>query len=295
LKPPAFEYYDPRTTQEAIAHLARHGDSAKILAGGQSLMPMLNLRLVRPACLVDINPIAELAFIEERSGEFAIGATTRQRALERSKLVQSKCPLLHEALPNIAHFQIRNRGTLGGSLAHADPAAELPAVVTALRGTLVVRSERGERSIPADSFYVGYLTTALEPDELICEIRLPLQRGNTGVAFHEFSRRHGDFALAAVAACVAVDAKGRCLSARIVVAGVHGVPYRNASLEESLVGCRLTSAECEEAAQAIARDLDPQADLHASSEYRKELARVLVARALDEAATKARATLDGAR
>lgn len=288
MKPPAFEYLDPRTQEEALHELARRGDEVKILAGGQSLVPMLNLRLLRPTHLVDINRVAGLSFIEGRCDELVIGATTRQRAVEMSDLVREGCPLLHEAMPSIAHFQIRNRGTIGGSLSHADPAAELPAVVTALGGSLVIRSTRGERVVPAAEFYVGYLTTALQPDELLTKIRLPVQPRDTGVAFREFSRRHGDFALAAAAACVRTDARGNCVSARIVLAGVAGVPYANASVEKSLIGSPLAHADCEEAGRAIAADLDPQEDLHASSEYRRELAAVLAERALEEAAAKAR-------
>jgi carbon-monoxide dehydrogenase medium subunit len=288
VKPPAFEYLDPRTQEETLEALARLGEDAKILAGGQSLVPMLNLRLVRPAHLVDVNRVAGLAFIERRGDDLVIGATTRQRAVEMSGDVRDACPLLHETMPNIAHFQIRNRGTIGGSLSHADPAAELPAVITALGGTLVVRSARDERLVPADEFYVGYLTTALQPDELLVEIRLPVQPRDTGVAFREFSRRHGDFALAAAAACVRTDARGNCMSARVVLAGVAGVPHANASVEKALVGSPLTPADCEEAGRAIAAGLDPQQDLHASSEYRRELAAVLAARALEEAAARAR-------
>jgi len=295
VKPSSFEYLDPRTTEEALALLAEHGDAAKVLAGGQSLLPMLNLRLLRPSQLIDINRVSELSYIESRGSELAIGAATRQRALERSALIRERCPLLLEAIPYIAHFQIRNRGTIGGSLSHADPAAELPAVVTALGGKVVLKSRDGERVVPAEEFYLGYLTTALRPDELMTEIRLPAQQTDVGVAFLEFSRRHGDFALAAVAACVTTEPNGACRSARIVVAGVDGVPYRNPTVEESLVGQPLTSATCEEVAQAIGRELSPQEDLHASSEYRRELATVLVARALGKAAAKAAQCHTGAR
>jgi carbon-monoxide dehydrogenase medium subunit len=284
VKPPAFEYFDPPTLEEAISLLGEHADSAKILAGGQSLVPMLNLRLLRPGILVDINRVAALSFIELRGGELVIGAATRQRAIERSALVRDKCPLLHAAMPFIAHFQIRNRGTIGGSLSHADPAAELPTVATALGGKLVLRSIRGERVVSANDFYTAYLTTAMEPDELMTEIRLPVQPAHTGVAFLEVARRHGDFALAAVAACVTVDAQGRCSSSRLVVAGVDGVPFQNPAVEKSLIGTRLTREDLEQASRLLVKDLKPQADLHASSDYRKNAAQVLAVRALEKAA-----------
>jgi CO/xanthine dehydrogenase FAD-binding subunit len=290
VKPPRSEYVDPHTTDEVLALLEEHGETAKILAGGQSLIPMLNLRLVRPSHLIDINRVPHLSFIELRGDELVIGAATRQRDLERSALVRERCPLMHKAMPYIAHFQIRNRGTIGGSLSHADPAAELPAVVTALKGTMVLRSRRGERVVPAGEFFLGYLTTAIRPDELLVEIRLPRHPAHVGAAFHEFSRRQGDFALAAAASCVALDRSGRCRSARVVVAGVAGIPYQNPAIEKQLIGSMLGSAECDEAARAFAADLQPQEDLHASSEYRKELAAVLVAQALQEAADQARST-----
>ncbi len=288
MKPPAFEYFDPRTPEEAIGLLGEHGDAAKILAGGQSLVPMLNLRLLRPGCLIDINAAAGLSFIEMKGEELAIGARTRQRAIERSALVREKCPLLHEAMPFIAHFQIRNRGTIGGSLSHADPAAELPAVVTALGGTLILRSVRGERAVKADDFHVAYLTTALEPDELLTEIRLPVQAPQTGSAFLEVSRRHGDFALAAVAAWVRLDKNGRCEAAKLVLAGVHGVPFQSAAAQASLIGTTLSPGDAAQASRLIATELDPQSDLHASSDYRRQAARVLAARALEQAASRAR-------
>lgn len=288
MKPPAFEYADPATVDEVMALLGEHGDSAKILAGGQSLMPMLNLRLLRPSFLVDINRTARLSFIEARGDELLIGAMTRQRTIETSGLVAENCPLLREAMPFIAHFQIRNRGTIGGSLSHADPAAELPTVVSALGGSVVLRSPRGERVLSADRFYTGYLSTALAPDELMTEIRLPFQRPGTGWAFTEVSRRHGDFALAAAAACIALDGKGRCTSARIVLAGVHAVPFRHPGGEKALVGTMLTKTDVEAASALLASELDPQTDLHASSHYRKQAARVLSVRAIQTAAARAR-------
>jgi CO/xanthine dehydrogenase FAD-binding subunit len=291
MKPPPFEYFDPETLEEAIALIGEHGDAGKILAGGQSLVPMLNLRLLRPNCLIDINRVAKLAFIEARDQEIAIGAGTRQRAIERSELVREKLPLLYEAMPFIAHFQIRNRGTIGGSLCHADPAAELPAVVNALGGKLSLESVRGERFLNADDFYTGYLSTALEPDEMLKEIRLPFQAPGMGWAFLEISRRHGDFALTAIAACVELDEAGDCRSARLFLAGVNDVPFRYPLAEEALVGTRITQSDIDSASQILITRLRPQSDLHASADYRKQAARVLAARALKKASARARARL----
>ena len=287
MKPPPFEYFAPRTLEEAITLIGEHGDAGKILAGGQSLVPMLNLRLLRPSCLIDINRVAELAFIESRDQEVVIGAGTRQRAIERSELVREKCPLLYEAMPFIAHFQIRNRGTIGGSLSHADPAAELPTVISALGGKLILRSVRGERTLNAREFYTGYLSTVLEQDEVLTEIRLPFQASGMGWAFLEISRRHGDFALTAVAAGVRLDQAGHCLSARLVLAGVNDVPFHYPPAEEALVGTRLTKMDIESASRILITELVPQSDLHASADYRKQAARVLAARALEKATARA--------
>jgi CO/xanthine dehydrogenase FAD-binding subunit len=291
MKPPAFEYFAPAAREEALSLLSQHGDSAKILAGGQSLVPMLNLRLLRPSCLVDINRVAGLSYIEERGDTLAIGARTRQRELERSELVRSRCPLLHETMPFIAHFQIRNRGTIGGSLSHADPAAELPVIVTALGGKLVLQSARGERVVAAADFYTGYLSTVLEPDELLTEIRLPFQcagKGGSGWAFDEVSRRYGDFALAASAAWVVLGKDGRCESAKVVLAGVHGMPYTSAQAEKALAGTKLSREDIAAACEMLVADLEPQEDLHASSEYRRHAARILAERTLNAAAARAR-------
>ena len=288
MKPPAFEYFAPGTRDEVLELLSRHGESAKILAGGQSLVPMLNLRLLRPACLVDINRVAGIAYIDERNGELAIGARTRQREIERSPLVRNKLPLLNEAMPFIAHFQIRNRGTIGGSLSHADPAAELPTLITALGGRMVIRSRRGERTVAAKEFYTGYLTTVLQPDELVTEVVIPFQAAGSGWAFSEVSRRHGDFALAAAAAWVTLTAEGRCRQARIVLAGVHGVPYTKAEFSEALAGTELKAKDIAGACDVLVDGLEPHADLHASAKYRKHAARVLSERTLTKAVSRAR-------
>jgi CO/xanthine dehydrogenase FAD-binding subunit len=288
MKPPRFEYLDPTTLPDALALLRAHGENAKILAGGQSLMPLLNLRLVRPQVLVDLNGIEALAYVRPHDGGLAIGALTRQRALERAALVRDRCPLLAMAVRFIGHAAIRNRGTIGGSLAHADPAAELPAVVAALGGALVLRSAAGERVVPADEFFVSYLTTAAAPDELLVEVRLPGAAARTGCAFQEVSRRHGDFALVGVAATVSLDEGGACTAASVALAGVGPKPLRVDHAARLLVGEKPDDRLLAEVGRRVSETLTPDADLHASAEYRKQVGGVLVRRALAEALARAR-------
>lgn len=288
MKPPRFEYLDPGTLDEALGLLKSHGDEAKVLAGGQSLVPLLNFRLARPQYLVDLNGIASLAYIRPWGGGLAMGAMTRQRAVERSALVKERCPLLDQAIGLIGHFQIRNRGTIGGTLAHADPAAEVPAVMTALGGELVVRSATGERVMRPEEFFVSYLTTALAPSELLVEVRLPAPAPRAGHAFLEISRRHGDFAMVGVAAAVTLDDAGVCTGAAVALAGVGPVPVRVDAAERVLVGARPDSGGFEEAARVVSASLRPDADLHASAEYRKHVGGVLTSRALSRAVARAR-------
>jgi CO/xanthine dehydrogenase FAD-binding subunit len=292
MKPPRFDYLVPRTIDEALGILAEHGEQAKVLAGGQSLVPLLNFRLVRPAHLVDLNEVPGLAGIRAEDGRLAIGAMTRQRAVESSGLVSERCPLLHEAMPLIGHVQIRNRGTIGGSLAHADPAAELPAVVAALEGEVVLQSARGRRVLSAADFFVGYLTTAAEPAELLVEVRLPVMPPRTGSAFLEVSRRHGDFALVGVAATVTLDGAGVCTAARVALTGVGPTPVVARDAVRALVGAPPSPEALEDVARRVAEALRPDSDLHASSEYRKHVGGVLARRALARAAARA---VDGAR
>jgi aerobic carbon-monoxide dehydrogenase medium subunit len=288
MKPPPFEYFDPQTVDEVVALLVEHGDGAKLLAGGQSLVPLLNFRLVRPQALVDVNAVSRLAYLDDRGDGLAIGALTRQRDAERSALVRDRCPLLAAALPFVGHAAIRNRGTIGGSLAHADPAAEVPTVVAALGGTLRARGPRGERDIPAAEFFVSYLTTALAPDELLVELRLPPLPPRTGTAFLEVSRRHGDFALVATAAAVALDAGGACAGVWLAVGGVGPVPFVATEEAALLLGARPDEAAAGEVGRRVSARLEPDADLHASAEYRREVAGVLVRRALTAAVAGAR-------
>ena len=287
MKPAPFDYFTPATLDEALALLAEHGDAAKPLAGGQSLIPAMNFRLARPAVLVDLNRIAELAYVRPESG-VAIGAMTRQRAVERSDLVARAAPLLAEALPSIAHPQIRNRGTVGGSIAHADPSAELPAVMLALEARFRVHSSTGKRSIPAGEFFMGMLETALAPGELLVEITLPPLPARTGTAFLELARRHGDYALVGVAAVVTLDPRGRCQSARIACLSVGDGPVLLVEAGKVLAGQVPSEGLLRAASDAAAtRDVDPPSDIHASAGYRRQLVAVLTRRALARAFERA--------
>ena len=287
MKPPPFDYLAPALVEEALALLGDLGEGAKALAGGQSLVPMLNFRLVRPRHLVDLNGLTELAGIREDDGRLVIGAMTRQRAVERSALVRARCPLLAEAMPQIGHVQIRNQGTIGGSLAHADPAAELPAVVAALDGELVLRSARGQRVLKPEEFFVTYFTTAAAPAELLVEVRLPAMPPRTGSAFVEVSRRHGDFALVGVAATVTVDEAGVCTGSALALTGVGQTPIVAREAARALVGVKPTAAAVDDVGRRVADAVRPDGDLHASSEYRQHLAGVLTRRALARAAERA--------
>ena len=287
MKPPPFDYLAPASVEEALALLGDLGEGAKALAGGQSLVPMLNFRLVRPRHLVDLNGLTELAGIREDDGRLVIGAMTRQRAVERSALVRARCPLLAEAMPQIGHVQIRNQGTIGGSLAHADPAAELPAVVAALDGELVLRSARGQRVLKPEEFFVTYFTTAAAPAELLVEVRLPAMPPRTGSAFVEVSRRYGDFALVGVAATVTVDEAGVCTGSALALTGVGQTPIVAREAARALVGVKPTAAAVDDVGRRVADTVRPDGDLHASSEYRQHLAGVLTRRALARAAERA--------
>ena len=285
MKPARFDYYEPKTLAEALSLLAQFGDTAKPLAGGQSLVPMMNMRLARPGQLVDLNRLGELDYLKVENGQLRIGAMTRQRTLERSKIVAEGWPLLQEAARYIGHVQIRNRGTVGGSLVHAYPSAELPVVMTALEATLVLRSEKSEREVWAEEFFVDVMTTVLQPGELLVEIRVPRTDPGSGWSFQEVSRRHGDFALIGVAAIITPDANGNLRVVRLVFTGA--VPVRSRSAEEFLTGKAPDPDLFREAARLGARALDPDSDIHATAQYRKEVAAVLGRRALQQAADRA--------
>jgi carbon-monoxide dehydrogenase medium subunit len=252
-------------------------------------MPLLSLRLARPGVIVDINRLAELAFIRQRAdGGLTVGALTRQRALERSQDVASQSPLLFAAMPLIAHFQIRNRGTIGGSLAHADPAAELPAVALILGAELVLRSAHGERVVQAKDFFLGYMTTAIEPNEFLTEIRIPALQPRTGWAIEEVARRRGDFAMVGAAVMVKLNGNNACEDARIALFGVGEKPERMERAEQLLRGKEVREIQLAAVAQAVADDLHPLSDVHASAEYRKDVGGVLTRRALENALRRAR-------
>jgi aerobic carbon-monoxide dehydrogenase medium subunit len=290
MKPCAFEYHRPDSVEEALALLARYGDEAKLLAGGQSLIPTMNFRLAQPAVLIDLNRLNELAYLEPANGAgLRIGAMTRQSGAERSAEVTRSAPLIREALLHVAHPQIRNRATVGGSLAHADPAAELPAVAVALDAQLVVRNASGTRAVAADEFFTGLFATALQPDDLLTEIRFPAPPPGAGWAFGEIARRHGDYALAGVAATVALDDRGACGSARLVLFSVGDRPVRAARAEAALLGGPPSVAAFREAAHAAAHtDIEPHGDIHASAAYRRQLVEVLLRRLLPVAFERAR-------
>ena len=296
MKPAPFEYHAPRSLDEALALLADHADEAKPLAGGQSLIPAMNFRLATPAVLVDLNAIPELQFIKANGRGISIGGMTRHRALERSDEIARVAPLVHETMPFIAHLAIRTRGTLGGSLAHADPAAELPAVMVALDARIGLRSRGGSRRVAAGDFFTGLFATAIGPGELIVDIEIPaLMEGGSerrGWAFEEIARRHGDFALVGVACAVSLDGNGRCSSARIVLLSVGDRPMVAERAAAALSGQAPSPEAIRAAAEAAGReDIDPTSDIHASSRYRRQLASVLTRRALERAFGRAMGSL----
>ena len=284
MKPAPFAYVAPRGLAEALTLVREHGAEGKVLAGGQSLVPLLAMRLARPAVLIDLNRVSRLDYIRD-GREVRIGAMTRQRAAELSPLVRRRLPLLVEALGYVGHPQIRNRGTIGGTLAHADPSAELPAVLSALDGRVVLRSSRGTRMLGPEEFFLSYLTTALAADELLVEVRLPAHE-RLGYAFVEVARRHGDYALVGAAAVVETD-DGRITRARVAFTGVGAVPVRIEELEQAVAGKPATDEVLSEAARIASARLDPETDIHASAEYRREVAGVLTERALRLAVDRA--------
>ncbi len=294
MKPAAFQYHRPDNADEALALLAEHGYDAKLLAGGQSLVPAMNFRLAQPAVLIDLNRIRPLDYVAHGNGGLRIGAMTRQAAAERHPLVAAHAPLLAETLPFVAHAQIRNRGTIGGSIAHADPAGEVGAVMLALSATLYLRGPNGTRAVAASDFFTGLFGTALEADEMLTEVEIPTAPPRTGWAFDEISRRHGDYALAGMAAAVEVDEDGRCTAARIALLGVGDAPLLAREAAAALIGQLPADDAVRAAADAASqRDVDPPGDIHASAEYRRHLTNVLVRRVLPRAFARAGAGTDG--
>jgi CO/xanthine dehydrogenase FAD-binding subunit len=279
MKPPAFAYERPTSVAAALTALARHGEHAKVLAGGQSLIAMLNLRLLAPKMIIDANRLAELDYIRVEGDELAIGALTRHNTVMHSVEVAEQCPLIAEAYRFVSHHAIRNRGTLGGNLCHADPASELPVVALLLDATMVLKSSSGERRVSAGDFFKGLFETAVRADELLTEVRFQTQPEGQGYAFDEVSQRHGDFALVA-AGCTLGVADGVCRAVRLGYAGVGPHAMRAAAAEAALVGQPATEANFAQAAQIAAERVRPSSDVHADEAYRRDLVRALTSRVL---------------
>ena len=289
MKPAPFEYYAPRSISEVLAILDEHGYDAKILAGGQSLIPMMNFRLVQPAVVVDINNIPDLSYIKTHEKGIRLGAMVRHSQAERDSQIKERVPLLHETMPQIATIQIRNRGTIGGSLAHADASAELVAVTTALEARFKIQNLEGERWVPASEFFVGLLMTSMEPEELLVEIEIPGLPARSGWSLKEVARRPHDFALIGVAAVLTLDKKDRCQSARLVYLSAGDGPLvaeeAAALLQDQEISEDLIIAAAEKAAT---EEIDPGSDIHATADFRRHLANVLTRRAIAEAYQRAK-------
>lgn len=288
MKPAPFRYLAPETIEEALALKAEHGDEARFLAGGQSLVPAMNFRLAQPAVLIDLNAIKALDFIESDGAGARIGALTRNATIEHDPMIETDQPLVHEAMPHVAHSQIRNRGTLGGNLANADPASEMPAVMLALGARIEVRAKHAGRTLDANDFFVGIYTTALASDEMLVTVVLPALAPRTGTCFLEVARRKGDFAMMGVAARVTLDADGRCIDAAWAYCNAGSRPIRVDAAARSLTGQHLSVAEIAAAARLAQAEIDPGGNVHASKAYQFHLAEVLTRRALATALARAR-------
>jgi len=289
MKPAPFEYYAPTTVEEALSHLTEHGYDAKVLAGGQSLIPMMNFRLVQPSALVDLNNIPELSFIRpDENGGLRLGAMTRHHHVEIDPLVAERAPLVHETMPKIAYSQVRSRGTFGGSVSHADPSAELVSLSVALNGRFRLQNQKGERWVPANEFFTGLFTTVLEPDELLVEVALPPMPARSGWSLMEVARRPHDFALVGVVAIVSLDKNNLCQQAQMVFLSAGDVPMVAHKAIELLKGQAPTSEAINASADvAASEDIDPGSDIHATAEFRRHLANVLARRALEQAFKRA--------
>ena len=292
MKPAAFDYHAPRTVDEALGLLAQYAGDAKPLAGGQSLVPTMNFRLAQPAALIDLNGIDELFYLKEGEHGLRCGAMTRQRTVEHSALAQRLSPLLHEAMPHIAHTQIRNRGTIGGSLAHADPAAELPALALALDARFSVRSITDTRLIPARDFYTGLFATAMQPEEMLVDVEFPALPPYSGWAFDEVARQHGNYALCGAAGVITLGECGMVKKAKLVFLSVGEGPVEAAQAANALIGEHQTPDAVDAAAETAAmQEIDPVGDIHAGPTFRRHLARVLAKRVLTKAAARANAQI----
>ncbi len=278
MKPPPFSYHDPRTVADAVGLLASL-ENAKLLAGGQSLMPMLNMRYVLPDHIIDLNRVEGLSYINARDGGLEIGAMTRQRDIEFSDVVRQRCPLMHEAIQQVGHRQTRNRGTLGGSLCHLDPSAELVSLAAALDAKVTVTGKSGTRSIDFSAFPVAYMTPALEPDEVLTGVTFPCWPAGHGYAFVEFARRHGDFAIVSTAVLIEEDKNGKVTRASVTLGGMGPAPVRASEVEKMLVGETIEEKRLRDICETL-RTLDAIDDIHAPASYRQQLATVLPRRAL---------------
>lgn len=289
MKPAPFKYFAPTEVSEVLALVKEYGYDAKVLAGGQSLVPMMNFRLVQPAVLVDINNIPDLRSIQTHEKGIRLGAMVRHSQAERDSIIKERVPLLHETMPKIATAQIRNRGTIGGSLAHADPSAELVAVTTALEARFKIQNQEGERWVPVDDFFVGLLMTVLEPDELLVEIEFPGLPSRSGWSLKEVARRPHDFALIGVVAVMTLDKKDLCQEAKLVYLSAGDGPVSAIEAADLLKGQEITEDLIAAAAEKAATDeIDPGSDIHASADFRRHLANVLTRRALAEAYQRAK-------
>ncbi|MBU6288460.1 MAG: FAD binding domain-containing protein [Chloroflexota bacterium] len=285
--PAAFDYLAPASLDEAIDLLARHGPDAKILSGGMSLIPAMKIRLAEPAVIVDINGIPDLEYLREEGGQLHIGAMTRESAFEQSGLVRHGYPILFETAKVIADPLVRNRATIGGNIAHADPANDHPATMLAVGATIVARGPNGTREIAADDFFTGFFSTALEDGEMVTEIRVPAPTARTGSTYLKFERKVGDYAIAAVAVNLEVDEAGHCTSARIGLTNVSDVPMRARNAESALIGHAVNAKSIEAASREAAAECDPKADLRGPVEYKRDLVRVLAGRAIGRAVARA--------
>ena len=285
--PAAFDYIAPHSLDEAVRALAAHGENAKLLAGGHSLLPLLKLRLANPTLLIDLGRISGLGEINEQDGKIAIGALATHYQIESSELLKKRCPLLPETAREIGDVQVRNRGTIGGSLTHADPAADWPAAILALSGELELRGPKGKRTIGAEQFFLGPMTTAIEPNEILTEIRVPITSRRTGSAYQKMAQQASGYAIVGVAASVRLDSKGRCDEIGIGVTGLSDKAFRARAAEERLRGNKVTAKLIEDSAARVADGIEPLEDLHANGEFRAHLARVYAARAIQDAVKRA--------
>ena len=284
MKPAPFKYVAASTLDHALSLKAEHGDDARFLAGGQSLIPTMNFRLARPDVLIDINSLHELSGVARaEGGTIRVGALTRYHSLERDSRFLTDCPLFADALPHIAHPQIRNRGTIGGNMSHADPASELPAIAVAMQARMRIKSAKGERQIAASEFFQGLLTTDIQVDEMLVEIAFPAPPARSGACFMEVARRRGDFALAGVAAIVTTDAQGRCSQLRLALCGVGETPVDASSAAASLIGQPCNGAAIEAVAAEVQSMIAPSGNVHASPDYQRHIAGVLTQRAISAA------------